>query len=675
MVSLGPIQWAQYSELVRDSIIQWEERLALSEANEEGSRESCLALYDECVQDIRSNQHSRTRFRYGLQDASLNEFGGEFAELPPNNLLQGLNGTNRQKMNQSKLQRAWDTSHRSSRDDWEEWMRRVSIQLLKEAPSAALRATANLAQAYPPLSRDLFCAAFACCWEDMNDMYRSSLVHALQTAFTADVSPETLQQLLNLAEFMDHDQRGGLPIEIPVLSDLALKCRAFAKALHYKEREFEITGSQECIEALININRKLDLPGTFTKSVSSNTSVGGSASPLSEAAGGIATACGPAEITAVDSYDETDYPLSFGEMHFGVMFKTAGSSKFRDILANNSSRNDELWLATVGEWADALALHEERLKSDPGNLDAALGCMKCYSANGEWSEVLNCANEYSIASNSSKGMRMCAKAAWRLSQWGELENYVSKLNNHEQARVSRLAAHENATQMVEYDGAFYSAVLNIQKEDWSKASLAIDSARRAMDGTLTALMGESYSRSYPSMVQAQILSEMEEIIEFRKTALVAETSPFNLSSENPDHPRQRLKSVWEKRLAGCRTDVEVYDSVLAVRSLVLEPDEYVDSVLKLSELSRQNKRYKFGERVLLEPLKKMRVNLSGHTFGLGLPDHLAVINDVFQEGDAALPRVIENIVSGDASDLSISYDQSHESFTLGLIKNAGGVEK
>lgn len=54
----------------------------------------------------------------------------------------------RQRVNQGNLQRSWDITQIASRDDWDQWMRSLSIQLLKEAPSPALRATAQLAHAY-----------------------------------------------------------------------------------------------------------------------------------------------------------------------------------------------------------------------------------------------------------------------------------------------------------------------------------------------------------------------------------------------------------------------------------------------------------------------------------------------------------------------------------------------
>ncbi|KAH0765069.1 hypothetical protein KY285_000940 [Solanum tuberosum] len=92
-------------------------------------------------------------------------------------------------------------------------MRHFSFELLKESPSPALRTCAKLAQ--------------------------------LQV------------------EFMEHDER-PLPIDICLMGALAGKCRAFEKALHYKEMEFEGALSNKrdanhvvVVEALIHINNQL----------------------------------------------------------------------------------------------------------------------------------------------------------------------------------------------------------------------------------------------------------------------------------------------------------------------------------------------------------------------------------------------------------------------------------
>jgi serine/threonine-protein kinase mTOR len=270
---VGSLLWFQlYDGVVRDAISKWQATFPSSSVNEipTTSRRvddrivSCVDLYME-----RLHSQANTTYNYGVGRESVQfgnvDFPGYFEAstevfdpTSPHNVSQ----SNKLKVNQGKLQRAWDVSQRSSRDDWDEWMRRLGIQLLREAPSPSLRASSSLAHAYQPLARELFSAAFACCWKELSAPYRADLVRALKTAFVADVSPEILQALLNLAEFMEHDPSHGLPIEIPILAELALKCRAYAKALHYTEGQYNIERTSACVESLISINGKLDLPGT-----------------------------------------------------------------------------------------------------------------------------------------------------------------------------------------------------------------------------------------------------------------------------------------------------------------------------------------------------------------------------------------------------------------------------
>jgi hypothetical protein len=51
--------------------------------------------------------------------------------------------------------KAWESSQRSTKDDWMEWMRVFAIELLKESPSPALRACSILAQKYDHLAASL----------------------------------------------------------------------------------------------------------------------------------------------------------------------------------------------------------------------------------------------------------------------------------------------------------------------------------------------------------------------------------------------------------------------------------------------------------------------------------------------------------------------------------------
>lgn len=81
-------------------------------------------------------------------------------------------GVSKLPVNQVNLKSAWEPVDRAKPDDWREWMKRLSVQLLKSSPSLSLRACANLAEVYHPLARDLFNAAFVSCWTELYDQYQ-----------------------------------------------------------------------------------------------------------------------------------------------------------------------------------------------------------------------------------------------------------------------------------------------------------------------------------------------------------------------------------------------------------------------------------------------------------------------------------------------------------------------
>ena len=49
---------------------------------------------------------------------------------------------------------------------------------------------------------------------------------------------------------------------------------------------------------------------------------------------------------------------------------------------------------------------------------------------------------------------MCAKAAWRLDQWSDLEGYVSQLTGEDETARQATTIWDNATQLIDYEGAF-----------------------------------------------------------------------------------------------------------------------------------------------------------------------------------------------------------------------------
>lgn len=131
----------------------------------------------------------------------------------------------RLKVSSTDLQHAWTITRRVSKDDWLEWLRKLSIELLKQSPIPALRSCLSLAQTYSQFPRDLFNATFVSCWTELSEPMQKELIDSLRQALNVPDIPEITQTILNLAEFMEHCDKGPLPLEPQLLGERAIYCR------------------------------------------------------------------------------------------------------------------------------------------------------------------------------------------------------------------------------------------------------------------------------------------------------------------------------------------------------------------------------------------------------------------------------------------------------------------
>ena len=74
------------------------------------------------------------------------------------------------------------------------------------------------AQVQPPMARELFPAGFVSCWSELDVEGQEALVRSLEAALASpSIPPDLVTSLLNLAEFMEHDDK-SLPLDIRCLS-------------------------------------------------------------------------------------------------------------------------------------------------------------------------------------------------------------------------------------------------------------------------------------------------------------------------------------------------------------------------------------------------------------------------------------------------------------------------
>lgn len=218
---------------------------------------------------------------------------------------------------------------------------------------------------------------------------------------------------------MEHEDK-PLPIENRTLGDYAMKCHAYAKALHYKELEFFSETSPAIIEDLIMINTNLQ---------------------QHDAAWGTLT-------VAREQYDVTKH---------------------------------EEWYERLHRWTEALDVYQRKLRSEPGNPDFIIGKMRCLHALGEWEQLAAQVDDYWPNSTNEERREMAAMgaaAAWSLNEWDSMDDYIAAMKG------------DSA------DRSFYKAILAVHRNQFPKALSHITKARDLLDPDLTALVGESYGRTY-----------------------------------------------------------------------------------------------------------------------------------------------------------------------------------
>lgn len=520
--------------------------------------------------------------------------------------------------NPSQLARSWDVSQRTTANDWKEWLRRLKIDFIRESPSPSIRVCAALAQNYLPLAGDLFHASFVSCWLELSELYQDSLIRALQTVFKLNsIPPEVLQTLLKLAEFMEHDVE-ALPIPLSVLAELAERSRAYAKALHYRELEFQSTDNpNSCFESLININKKLD-----------------------------------------------QYDSAVGAMKVVTMVKNKKTQRNNPVFKNLSIFADSLtikdsWLAKLGYWNEALIKFERRIETNSDDAVAIGGKLKCLEALGRWEEAIELCkerldflkweSERSDDSLHTKAAVIGARAAWSLSDWDTMDEFSSKLPKDN------------------IDGSFMKAVLATHQGRYQDSAKYIDATRKQLDSSISALLSESYSRSYLPLIMVQQCSELEEIMEFKSfinesdaslpvvypkvealdcnrrkrfvrmnmTALSMglglEDKNLNTSSlsESALNSQQiiDLKSIlakkWRERIRGCysqgKAAMSYWKYLLNGHRLIFNQCEDLDLRLQFAALCRLSGNFSLSERVLnisFEMIQSMKSKSTNATFQL-----------------------------------------------------------
>jgi FKBP12-rapamycin complex-associated protein len=415
-----------------------------------------------------------------------------------------------------QLRQHWSQAMQRNAKDLPMWLNKFQQLVLEQSPVYPLRAMGTcLAQVSPSIPRDLFNASFISCWSELNTHDRLSLTQVLTHVLTVCDKPDVIQIILNLAEFRNHcdlklklerQQKGNKKHEDPnlndtneemnnekekinkkdvnldndddgerslinihLLSEKAFCVRAYAKALRYKEEEFQ---------------RQHDSSSLNQGSVTSDI---------------------------VESLISINHELQQSEAAYGAL----------QYAKHHNIKIKGLWYEKLNQWERALRNYEFLKTNDALNMDIHLGRMRCMQALGSWADLKDLAcqvwdltdqirdeqpitmlpfttsltekNSSAPSLNPSQGIingrelkkilqqkiaPMATRAAWSLGDLTDMEKYYIHIPD------------------TKFEGAYYRAVDAIRNDNYRQAQDSIDLARELLDVELTTLANESYNRAY-----------------------------------------------------------------------------------------------------------------------------------------------------------------------------------
>ncbi|KAJ6619840.1 atypical/PIKK/FRAP protein kinase [Mycena sp. CBHHK59/15] len=237
----------------------------------------------------------------------------------------------------------------------------------------------------------------------------------------------------------------------------------------------------------------------------------------------------------------------------------------------------EEWYEKLGKWQEALVAYDKKARNYPPSMETEIGRMKCLHALGEWDQLAIQVERSWADANADHRIEispMAAAAAWSLADWDSMDAYIGTMKSDSS------------------DRHFYKAIMAVHQNNFPKALFHIAKTRDALHPELTSFVGDGYGRTYNIMVRAQLLSELEEIIAYKQYA---------------DQP-ERQKTM-RKTLEGCQPDVEVWQRVLQVRTLVINPESDPDMWIKFANLCRSTERMALADKTinsLLSPVRDPR---------------------------------------------------------------------
>eukprot|EP00744_Colponema_vietnamica_P008408 GILI01011995.1.p1 GENE.GILI01011995.1~~GILI01011995.1.p1 ORF type:complete len:1399 (-),score=271.26 GILI01011995.1:57-3929(-) len=436
----------------------------------------------------------------------------------------------------------------------------------------------SLAERAPMFVRTIMNVAFRALWMRSTGDLRHALQFSFQTVLSASkgVPDDVILSLLSVCEHMD---LSGTPMPIPsmALSFTAAQKGVDAKALYWMESTFHATDYPvNCIDRLFSLYSKLGLIDSAINLLNS-AGMGDQLTPLSLIKlGRFHEALAAIEINEAD------------EDHLAIL----AAAKSKITAANHALHNTSSSSGAVGPSAsqtvaaaedafDAprLAVSWDRLGNER---KSKMHCWReigeMHSVVNEWRQLYSVLHDIKFSDDEDSILTevapYAADAALRLHSWDDV---TDTLHHMHEGNIMYFTT---------------AAALSIHNQEWDRAQQFILQGREQLLQDCSALLNESYTRAYDSIVLAQQLVELEETV-----ACLRITDPEKRTSAITQHA-----SIWTNRISVLAPTVPHWNRVLQTRGLLIPEQHDISTRVMFVKLCRQMSPNSSLERFTLEQL-------------------------------------------------------------------------
>ena len=118
-----------------------------------------------------------------------------------------------------------------------------------------------IADYYFPLINELYNYGFISVWNILSDYHKNKIVKELNNVLEHNKTPnDVLLMILNLIEFLERRNCKYNFFDFYLFGKVSFKCKAYAKAIYYKENDFILKNDYDIFEQLIELYYKVKLP-------------------------------------------------------------------------------------------------------------------------------------------------------------------------------------------------------------------------------------------------------------------------------------------------------------------------------------------------------------------------------------------------------------------------------